>query len=315
MTEEWINKQRTALIAAGVAPVDAISAVQAIVDQIPDSADLDRWMPRSAPLDNTSSVAMADALSYWITDIDLPDRWRMIQSATPVKDEEIAKQIKIASGIAILYFFLINQGRYYTQHPFRPVSQEALRDLLDGLVLREELAIVDLIEALHAGKIAPAVFQQRMQVQLRRLHINYRSLGAGGYRNLSPGDLRKIGATLQYEFDRLASFIQQIINGQSTLRQSQVRAQMYIGTARIQYWQAVSEHLQAPPGMVVIKRRMLNPADHCRDCVSYADRGWTLPNDTPSPGIGSACRSNCKCYEIYKTVPVNELALWLGSKQ
>lgn len=35
----------------------------------------------------------------------------------------------------------------------------------------------------------------------------------------------------------------------------------------------------------------------------------------PPPGVGSVCRSNCKCGKIYRAVPDVDVALWIGTKQ
>ncbi|HSG63298.1 MAG TPA: hypothetical protein VLA24_17875 [Pseudomonadales bacterium] len=313
--ERWAERQRAALIDAGVHPLDAEIAVQWVIDNLPPGEDPDIWIPARRVIDNAiDDAGIMDSKAYWLGHENVPSRYRMLLSATPVEDEDHGRDIRDDATIALLlYLFLRNRNQYYTQKPFRPVAQRNVRNLLDALVNAEERAVSDLITALHNGDIAPAVWQRHMETQLRRLHLNYRSLGNGGYANMSQAEMVRINDILRSEYTRLGNFVRDITGGRSSLAQSQVRGQMYVGTARVNYWEATEAQWVAPEDMTTIERRMLTPADHCVDCLGYADRGWSYLGSLPYPGNGSICLSNCKCYKLYRNVPSAELSLWIGT--
>lgn len=315
--ERWAERQKAALINAGVHPLDAENAVQWVVDNLPFGEDPDTWLPArevlSAVVDDAGII---DSKSYWMSHDNVPAGYRMLLSATPANDEDHARGIRGDAAIALLlYLFLRNRNQYYSQKPFRPVPVRNVRNLLDGLVTAEERSINELITSVHDGAVSPAVWQRHMQTQLRRLHLNYRSLGGGGYANLTTADYQRIDDVLRAEYTRLSNFARAIRDGESSLAQSQVRGQMYVGTARIEYWEATESHMMPQVGYTVLSRRMLTPADHCIDCLDYASRGWQLLGTLPHPGMQSRCRSNCKCYTLYCEVPDSDVMLWIGTTQ
>lgn len=48
------------------------------------------------------------------------------------------------------------------------------------------------------------------------------------------------------------------------------------------------------------ERRVLGKADHCPDCIRYADMGWQPIGTLPAIGVGSVCRTNCRCHKEFR---------------
>jgi hypothetical protein len=319
----WAEQQKAALIDAGVNPLDAETAVQWVVDNLPPGADPDTWLPaQQAIIDAVRSDktgALVDAKAYWYSSDDVPARYNTILNAQPVADEEEGREVgrDVAVGV-LLWLFLRNQGRYATAKPFRPAAQRSIRTLLDGTVAAEERNISGTITAYHEGDIAPAVWHRHTQAQLQRLHLNYRALGGGGYAMLSDNDYLSIDAELMSDYAYLHGFAEDIRDGNSTIAQSQARGGLYVGNARIHYWAALGAAMAytAMRDEVLLERRVLGATrQNCKDCLDMYDQGWQYDGTLPEPGIGSQCRRNCRCSKVYTTVAHTEMYDWIGTKR
>lgn len=319
----WAEQQKQALIDAGVNPLDAQQAVQWVIDNKPADADPDTWLPAPHHIVDLARDAQTgvttDAKAYWHSHEAIPQRYNAILSAQPVADEEEGKDVgrDIAVGILLLWLFLRNRGQYATAKPFRAASLSSIHTLLDSSVAAEDMAIAATITGFHDGNIAPSTWHRYTQVQLRRLHLNYRALGAGGYAMLTSTDYQIIDAELVSDYTYLHRFAADIRDGNSTLAESQNRGGLYVGNARTEYWGALGSVLASIgfDDQVLLERRLLGPAEHCIDCLGYYDAGWQRAGTLPAPGQQSRCRQNCRCIKIYTTVPYTEIAAWIGTKR
>lgn len=311
------------MIDAGVNPLDAEAAVQWVIDNLPAGEDPDTWLPaRQVVIDAVRSAkndALVDAKAYWYSS-DTPARFNGILNAQPVADEEEARDVgrDVAAGAILFWLFLRNRGQYATAKPFQMAAPNSIRTLLDTSVSAEERATADLLNAVHEGDVAPAPWQRHTQTQLRRLHLNCRALGAGGYAMLGDNDYLGIDAELMSDYGYLHGFAADLRDGVGTLPQRRERGALYVGNARIQYWVALGGAMAvtALGGDVLLERRSLGPvAKNCRDCLDYYDSGWQLEGTLPEPGRSSQCRQNCRCRKIYTTVPHIEIGDWIGTKR
>lgn len=313
----WAIRQKAAMIEAGVHPLDAEAAVQWTLDHIPAGEDPDAWLPAQQLIIDTVRRAEADAITdaraTWYADEDVPQRYKYILDATPVEDEEDGREAEVATAL-LLYLFLRDKGRYYTAKPFRPVAERNVRGLLDGHIMAQEAATFELATAYAEHRVAPAPWLEHMRTTLRRLHLDYRSLGAGGYANLNADDLLLIDAELMADGVRIHNFAAEIFVGLLSLAQIQNRLQMYIGNGRAQFWEARRGHgPRIRQGQTLIERRILGVARHCRSCVEYYHRGWQPAGALPPPGRDSECMSNCRCSLVSRIVDDGELSAWIGT--
>jgi len=319
----WAERQKQALIDAGVNPLDAQQAVQWVIDNLPAGADPSTWLPAAHHIidlvRDAQSDVVIDAKAYWHSDEAIPARYNAILSAQPVDDEDEGRDVgrDVAVGILLLWLFLRNRGQYATAKPFRPAPMKSVHGLLDTSVSAEERAIAATITACYDGDLAPAVWNRYTQVQLRRAHLNYRALGAGGYDMMSPSDYQAVDTELLSDYAYLHRFATDIRDGNNTLAEAQNRGGLYIGNARTEYWGALATMLLATGigDSVLLERRRLGHAEHCIDCLGYYDLGWQRAGTLPDPGMQSRCRQNCRCIKIYHTVPYTEMGAWIGTKR
>lgn len=171
-------------------------------------------------------------------------------------------------------------------------------ELLDLLSQEEQERALDLYAALTGGQINTARWLDDMATNLRRFHLQSTAIGRGGFDAITQADLDRVGAFLQTEFGYLEGFADEIAN----LSEAQVtaRLQQYHNHDQVTFWEARRETNRELNRTQ--RRRVLNPAEHCEDCIGYAAMGWVDIGDPdpPPPGIASVCRANCKCTEEYR---------------
>lgn len=197
----------------------------------------------------------------------------------------------------------------------RFVARAEVMRLLEAQVNAKQQLIQELTQAALDGRIAPAVWQAQVGTELKRLYLQNRALGAGGWERLTQADFGHIGGRLAYEYRRLAGFAEAIADGTVTPAQAMNRINMYLGNARREYWLAERDHRQASPGKVIIERRTLGVAEHCDDCIGYNKQGWQLQGVLPAPSERSECGGNCRCSLDAREVEIAELEAWIGTQR
>lgn len=202
--------------------------------------------------------------------------------------------------------------RVYRDSRGRFASFRVVYTLLDSSTEGNIDVMKNLSIALARGELPAPAWYMAMQNQLRRMHVQNAALAAGGYEQLLPRDFRRIDEMLRSDMDRLLAFGAQIQAGLQSDAQIKNRVNMYVGTARRQFYMS----LRSPENAfdeVTIERRVLRPADHCSWCVYLSELGWQPYGTLPMPGDSSPtwpddqCLSNCRCDLERKTVKREEL--------
>lgn len=213
------------------------------------------------------------------------------------------------------YTWAAESSRYRSLSTGRFVARRDILGLVGGQVRGAEGRLANLTTAFHEGRLSGSVWMEQMSTELRRLHLQNSALGAGGWDRLTPRDFGRVGGRLQADYRRLEGFAAAIQNGELTLPQALSRTNLYVGNARVQFWEAERDRLVAAPGMAIVERRVLGDAEHCSDCLGYYDRGWQPVGSLPVPGQQSQCLTYCRCNMLYRTIPAAELGEWLGTKR
>ncbi len=213
------------------------------------------------------------------------------------------------------YTFNPSTHRYRANATGRFVARRDVLSLLDTQVSSAGARLGDLTTALHEGRIAPGVWADQMQNELRRLHSQNRALAVGGWDRMTAADWGAVGGRLRGDYARVVRLAQDIQAGAVTLPQALNRVDGYIGNARVQFWNGERERRQVGAGNVAIELRTLGTAEHCGDCVDYHDRGWCVAGELPPPGVDSECTTHCRCSMAWRAVAAGEMAEWLGTRR
>lgn len=144
---------------------------------------------------------------------------------------------------------------------------------------------------LFAGRINVAEWQTSTALEIKDAHLAQAMFGAGGRANMTPKEWGRVGGTLADEYRYLTRFANEIANGSVSEAQALARINQYGNATQQSYWR---EYVGASSDLVYW---ILQPAEHCPDCLTLADGSPYKPGDLPTvPGAGSTrCRGNCKC--------------------
>lgn len=153
-------------------------------------------------------------------------------------------------------------------------------------------------EAFIAGEITLEVWQVRMAHDVKRGWIASSLAGSGGANAVDPLVIAKLEDRLGFELAHLDQFADEIAAGALTAGQIKARSTLYGNASRTAFYDGFTA-AQMRAGRTE-ERRVLRPAEHCLDCVEYAERGWVPIGTLPEPGEGSACMRNCACVKEYR---------------
>lgn len=185
-------------------------------------------------------------------------------------------------------------SRYRDRQTGRVVDESVARRQAEDLNQRFYRANMErLTDQLITGQIDLSTWQARMRQEIKDGHITNLTVGRGGRQQVEFSDWGRVGQRLQMQYRFLDVFAQEIASGTLTEAQIRARAAMYSTAARTAYFDGMTAAGQAAAHTE--ERRVLNPAEHCPDCLGYAAQGWVPIGTLPKPGQGSQCLSNCKC--------------------
>jgi hypothetical protein len=182
----------------------------------------------------------------------------------------------------------------------RFVARDTVLAIVDDRINRGIDLASDYLAAVTDGGAPVEAWQTAMARELKRVHLHALASGKGGWDQLTQADYGRVGARLREQYAYLRNFAQEVADGQLSEAQIRARMAMYSRSARTALFDGELAAKRAAG--FTQKRRVLNPAEHCADCTSYAARGWVAIDDNslPMPGKDSECRTNCKCDLEYR---------------
>ncbi len=183
--------------------------------------------------------------------------------------------------------------RYVDLSSGRFVSRAQVRTALDQAILSAQGGIREVSQSLVDGNISLATWQTVMAHEIKLIHLASGATAAGGWAQLTQSDYGRIGQALRQQYAYLQNFALQIESGAWPLNGSLVtRALMYGEAGRGTFEEFQRAYARA--NGLTQERRRLGAAEHCNDCVRFANLGWRPIGYLPRIGQ-SQCRTNCKC--------------------
>ena len=228
-------------------------------------------------------------------------------------DLETAETEEERNDLLLLLLALPVTGRYRDTRTGRFVSPAIVRVELDQYLAKATDPVGALAEQLREGQININDWHTAMRREIKNTHLNAAANAVGGFDNMTPADYGRAGQIIRTQYSYLRNFADEIVSGEQKLDGTlSRRAKMYVDAGRETYYKTkhakISEVEQASGQRAVIGS-VLNPADHCAECVSFdldqnPTRWFFLSNLTAVFGSGRykeignrACRKNCKCSE------------------
>lgn len=183
--------------------------------------------------------------------------------------------------------------RYQDVETGRIVSNQQVRAALDAVILSAKQETRDLSKQLLDGKLTLAEWQEQMAFNLKMQALASAALAKGGWAQMTASDYGRVGAELKKQYAYLQKFALDIQNGKISFDgRILTRADLYAERARGTF-EDVRREIARQAGFDR-ERRLLGVADHCRDCIVEANKGWQ-PLGTLRAIGDSICKSNCHC--------------------
>jgi hypothetical protein len=149
------------------------------------------------------------------------------------------------------------------------------------------------------GKISLSTFQTSMAKEIKDGWIVSGVIGRGGRAQMTSADWGRIGAHLRNEYQFLNGFALDIKAGEQSVKQIIHRTKRYANGVRTSYYAGLTSAKEE--SILSEERRLLDPgAEHCDDCIAYAEIGWVPISTLPEPGDRCQCNRNCRCEKEYK---------------
>lgn len=154
------------------------------------------------------------------------------------------------------------------------------------------------------GKLTLDEFQREAAQTLKSIHLAemIRALDKQGQ---ATGDkFLIVGRNLKEQYysgiDRISDrrfglkyLAQDIADGKVSPAMLQHRIGLFAQSGKKTYWETKT-NINRGSGKTEA-RRILAPAEHCRECINYSRRGWMAIADIIPPTVACSCRTNCKC--------------------
>lgn len=157
-----------------------------------------------------------------------------------------------------------------------------------------------LAQQVVAGDITPAKFRELMGKEVKKLHTQAATLGAGGQGNITDNQRRLLDRSVKDQLAYLDGFVRDIrehVNAGKPVPQRMIsRAGSYAAAASVTADQARRQSMAdevAEDSADLWEVRVLGVAEHCNDCVELAGR--PAPVGTLPPIGDSECGQYCKC--------------------
>jgi len=186
----------------------------------------------------------------------------------------------------------------------QPPQRTELENAVDQLRSNYRDKLRGIAEQLQAGDITHANFRYMMGKEVKKLLTQAAVLGAGGQANMTDTQRKLLDRSVRDQLAYLDGFhrdIRELINQGKPIPNRMIgRAGSYASAAMITANQARRQSMAdevAQDDADLWEVRVLGAAEHCVDCVRYANR--PAPIGTLPPIGDSQCGSNCKCQFEY----------------
>lgn len=201
------------------------------------------------------------------------------------------------------YYFNVAAQRYMRAGKAGFVARHHILSLLERVLDGQERTINAATISALDGELAPSVWLARTKALIKDRYLQAAALGAGGWDRLTQTDYGRIGAKLRVQYQYLQGFAEEIAEGTVSQAQALNRIRMYLGGAYAEFYVVERDRLPLPPvGKAWWERRILGVAEHCEDCIEYAEMGWQPAGVLPVPTQMSRCGGNCRCELTRKLV-------------
>ncbi len=196
-------------------------------------------------------------------------------------------------------------AQYADQVTGRFVSRQLIRDQLENVVDASSQAMKALSQQLRDGNISLSDWQIQMMQQIKTTHLAGAAMQRGGWQQMTQADFGRVGRIVRREYGFLRNFADQIASGKQKLDGSLTRRAAQYGQQGRPTYVTFWDSMAAQRGFDE-ERSILQPAEHCTECVSEAGKGFRKIGDMIPIGR-RICRSNDRCLKEFRNSQTGEV--------
>jgi hypothetical protein len=194
---------------------------------------------------------------------------------------------------------------YIDRETGRPVSWQVIRDELESVIDASSQTMRAVSQQLRDDDIDLTEWQTQMMQLISITILAGAAMQRGGWQQMTQADFGRVGQIVRNEYGFLRDFAEQIASGEQKLDGTLARrASLYGQQGRPTYlifWDSTA----AQRGFDE-ERSILQPAEHCTECVSEAAKGFQ-PIGQMIPIGSRICRSNDKCIVEFRNSQTGEI--------
>lgn len=224
---------------------------------------------------------------------DAPETRQQMQAILDALGSSEARQNRIFAFFALGALIYFAGGFYYNQYG-QPLH--APRGVVVSMSNRLDKLSWERTNLLRDGTLSFDEWQDEMAMHIIFANLAAYLLGSGF--DLSEQGIAWISQEIRGELNYFMGMIGDIISGKQRLDGTLGRRMaQYFHTAYTKFVSALSRMLAGRD--FTEYRSVLNPAEHCDQCIEEANRGW-VPYGMLVPIGSRQCLGNCKCHYEFR---------------
>lgn len=209
-----------------------------------------------------------------------------------------------ANPLTPRYLWDERTGQYFDRKTGQFVSLQVVRDQLDKVIDASSQAMRATSQQLRDGDIGLTEWQIQMMQLIAIIHLAGAAMQRGGWQQMTQADFGRVGQIVRNEYGFLRGRAEKIASGEQKLDGTLARrAGLYGQQARPTYlifWDSTA----AQRGFDE-ERSILQPAEHCTECVSEADKDFQ-PFGQMIPIGRRICKSSDRCLKEFRNSQTGE---------
>ncbi|HEU4649021.1 MAG TPA: hypothetical protein VFS33_08180 [Gemmatimonadales bacterium] len=192
--------------------------------------------------------------------------------------------------------FDARSGQYRDRASGRFVARRWIRQELDTALDRAARRARDLVGDLRERRITLEQWHLEMKRLTKSAHLFGAAAAKGGWAQMGSADYGRVGQAVRDQYKWLERFADQVRAGLPMDGRALQRAELYVLSSRSLYHRV--ERLEMQSRAMRYEKSELHAADHCRQCLDEAARGW-VPIGEFVPVGQRECRARCRCTVSY----------------
>jgi hypothetical protein len=180
------------------------------------------------------------------------------------------------------------------------VPASILDEIVQTFKTQGSTRLRDIVTRLLDGEITLAEWEEFVGEALFELWVRGYTVGGGGPDYYGANDREALETGIRDQYEYLRGFALDIQSGILSEAMLRARMDLYINAVEFFVW-AADEIAHEKAGFDEALR-ILEPGDSCEDCIRYAAMGWQPLGILPLPTQDCACRTNCRCRIVYRSL-------------